>query len=119
MIEKRKHHRVHSPQPLVVVDRKTGKELGRLVDLSVGGLLIKTHAIMQVEDVYQLQIMLPQPLGESKQIEITAEVVWVDTLEENATHCAGFLAIEISDYELERIEHLLNQWIQEETPVAL
>ena len=117
MKERRQHKRIHSPQPLPVLDRMTGEQLGLLVDLSVGGLLIKTKTVMQVDDIYQLQIMLPQPVGQSKNIEFEAEVVRADSSAQEGIYCAGFLAVNISDYELERIEQLLDLWVLEETCV--
>ena len=118
MKERRKHKRIQSPQPLPVLDRTTGKQLGLLVDLSIGGLLIETKTLLQVGSVYQLQIILLQTVSKSK-IELSAEVVWSEAKGQQEIYCAGLLAIEISDYELERIEQLLELWMNTEACVNL
>ncbi|MCH9698670.1 MAG: PilZ domain-containing protein [Gammaproteobacteria bacterium] len=117
MNERRKHKRINSPEPLPVLDRITGDRIGLLVDLSFGGLLLESNTLLQVEETYQLQIILPQAVGKSKKIEFTAEIVWSNTQEPHNTFCAGLQVIEISDYELERIEQLLGLWMLENASV--
>lgn len=117
MNERRKHQRINSPEPVPVLNRTTGERIGLLVDLSFGGLLLESETLLQVEETYQLQIMLPQAVGKSKKIEFTAEIVWAKTQEQHNTYSAGLQVIEISDYELERIEQLLELWVLEHASV--
>ncbi len=117
MKERRKHERINSPQPLLVLDRTTGEQLGLLIDLSIDGLLIETKALMQVGSIYQLKVMLPQAVDRSKNIEFSVEVVWAEAQGQKGVNCAGLFAIDISDYELVSIEQLLDLWVLEETCV--
>ncbi len=110
MVERRKHKRSKSPQLLPVLNKSSGEQLGMLVDLSIGGLLMITMGDVQVNQIYQLQIILPQPAGKSKTIEFSAEVAWADLQQPKETSWAGFQVIDITDYELERIGELIDTW---------
>lgn len=110
MVKRRKHQRIKSPQLLPVVNANSGKQLGMLVDLSFSGLLMITTSDLLIDTIYQIQIVLPQLVGTSKKIEFSAEVAWADSPEENGACWTGFKIINISDYELERIGQLFDQW---------
>ncbi len=110
MAERRKNSRVKSPQLLPVLDANSGEQLGLLGDLSLGGLLMITTNELLIDAIYHLQILLPQPAGASNKIEFSAEVAWSESMEENGACWTGFHIIDISDYEIERIGQLIDQW---------
>jgi c-di-GMP-binding flagellar brake protein YcgR len=110
MVERRKHKRVRSPQLLPIIDVNSNEQLGKLADLSYGGLLMITTSYLPVDNIYQLQIDLPQHVGASNKIEFAAEVAWSESPEANEACWAGFHIIDISDYELEQIGRLIDQW---------
>lgn len=110
MKERRRHKRFKSPLPFEVLDIKTGQQLGKLIDLSVGGLLILTEYILQVNDVFSLKLNIEEPDEDPVYIELSAEVVWSHLFEEKKIRCAGFLINEISYDDLESIEQLLDAW---------
>lgn len=110
MIERRRHKRFKSPLPFKVLDVNTGQQLGTLVDLSVGGFLIMTDYILQVNDVFSLKLNIEEPDEETVYIALSAEVVWSHLFEEKQIRCAGFLISEISYDDLESIEKLLDAW---------
>lgn len=118
MIERRKHKRSKSPQGLPILHAETGEQLGMLVDLSLGGLLMMSMRTMQVNSIHPLQIVLPLSAGESKDILFSAEVAWIDPTNRNGTFWTGFHVIDISEYELERIGQLVDQWALEENRIA-
>ncbi len=110
MIEQRKHRRYISPEPFEIYYRDSGKLLGVLVDLSVGGLLLRADSNLESGTVYQLKIKLKERLLDSNRIHFGAEVVWVNQFKQQGISCAGFLITEISDDDQERIEQLLDAW---------
>ena len=110
MTNRRKHRRYVSPEPFEVYHNESGKLLGLLVDLSVGGLLLRADSCLESGTVYQLKIKLKERLVESRIIRFCAEVVWVNHLKQQGISCAGFLITDISDDDLERIEQLLDAW---------
>ncbi len=119
MVERRKHKRVKSPQLLPVIDVNSKKQLGRLVDLSQGGLLMITTSNLPIDNIYQLQIDLPQHVGALNKIEFSAEVAWSESPEANESCWTGFQIIDISDYELEQIGQLIDQWSHAQTDSAI
>ncbi len=118
MVEKRKHKRSKSPQGLPILHAKTGEQLGMLVDLSLGGLLMMSIKAMEINRTYPLQIILPLSEGESINIRLSAEVAWIDSTNHQGTFWAGFHVIDISEYELERIGQLVDKWALEENSTA-
>ena len=118
MIERRKHKRSRSPQGLPILHANTGEQLGMLMDLSLGGLLMMSMSAMEVNRTYPLRIILPLSDCESKNIRLSAEVAWIDPTNRNGTFWAGFHVIDISEYELERIGQLVDQWALEQNRTA-
>ena len=110
MIERRQHKRFKSPQPFEVINKNTDQQLGTLVDLSAGGLLLNTNSILLVNDIYTLRLIVEEPDEEPINIELSAEVVWSHLFEEENINCAGFLITEITEDDLENIEQLLDSW---------
>lgn len=110
MLNRRKHRRYVSPEPFEVYHSDSGELLGLLVDLSVGGLLLRADTCLESGAVYELKIKLKERLLNSKTIRFSAEIVWANHLKQQGMSCAGFLITEISDDDLERIEQLLDAW---------
>lgn len=110
MINRRQHRRYVSPEPFEVYHNDSGELLGLLVDLSVGGMLLRADSFLESGTVYQLKIKLKERLLDSKIIRFCAEVVWANHFKQQGMSCAGFLITEISDDDLERIEQLLDAW---------
>lgn len=117
MKERRQQERINSPFPLPVLDQMTGEQLGLLIDLSIDGLLIETDTLLEVESIYQLQVMLPETVDQSNNIEFSVKVVWAEARSQKGVFCAGLFATDLSDYALVNIEQMLEFWMLEETCV--
>ena len=114
MIERRKHKRSKSHYPLPVMDRNTGEQLGILIDLSLSGLLMRTMRTVRINSTYPLQIIFPLTIGKSNNIEFSAKIVWIDSLEQKGLY-AGLSFIDVSDDALDRIRQLVDLWSLEGT----
>lgn len=59
-----------------VHDADSGEFLGRIGDISQGGLLVYGPQRLPVERLYQLRIDLPQDHGQARSVTLPAKAVW-------------------------------------------
>lgn len=114
MPERRKYKRSKSPQLLTVIDVYTDQQIGTLVDLSLGGMLMMAMQPIPLHRVFQVQIRLPEKILGSDVIEFGAESVWGDPPEQLGTCWAGLHIIDISDDNKALVENLVERWSQQD-----
>jgi hypothetical protein len=59
-----------------VFDRKNGKMLGYLADMTIEGVMVISEDTIQTEDVYRLRIDLPEDLYGKAYLNLEARSVW-------------------------------------------
>ncbi len=90
MAEKRRQKRRHLVYYLEVFDRKSGKPLGRLADLSAEGLLLLTEKELAPGKKLDLDVRVPQVPGlQSEKLHLKAVVRWSGHDKNPALRCAG------------------------------
>lgn len=109
---RRKHPRYPLDKHVHVVDRQTGKSLGRIVNVSQGGMMLVDSAALQEERIYQLVIELdPGVIGNTDTctIELGVDCLWNSpaATEKAAVYWSGCEIIDISDNNLELLERLI------------
>jgi c-di-GMP-binding flagellar brake protein YcgR len=114
MPERRKYKRSRSPQLLTVIDVYTDQQIGTLVDLSLGGILMMAMQPIPLHRVFQVQVKLPERILGSNVIEFGAESVWGDPPEQLGTCWAGLHIIDISDENKALVENLVERWSQQD-----
>ncbi|MEE9345705.1 MAG: PilZ domain-containing protein [Methylococcales bacterium] len=114
MPERRKYKRSRSPQLLTVIDVYTDQQIGTLVDLSLGGILMMAMQPIPLHRVFQVQVKLPEKILGSNVIEFGAESVWGDPPEQLGTCWAGLHIIDISDDNKALVENLVERWSQQD-----
>lgn len=72
----RRHTRRRVGVVLRVFERKTGMNIGRLVNISQEGLKISSKEALAVGRRYELGMILPEPLEGSNTLKFDARVVW-------------------------------------------
>ncbi|MEE9412757.1 MAG: PilZ domain-containing protein [Methylococcales bacterium] len=114
MPERRQYKRSRSPQLLTVIDIYADQQIGTLVDLSLGGILMMAMQPIPLHRVFQLQVKLPEKILGSDTIEFGAESVWGDPPEQMGTCWSGFHIIDISEENKALVTELVERWSQED-----
>lgn len=77
--EHRRYKRRAVPQAIEVVDTMTDRVVGRLGNLSAGGMMLIGATRMVDEALYQLRFNLPDGNGRLRPIQVGAQMLWSDT----------------------------------------
>jgi hypothetical protein len=104
--ENRSHDRVEVSEVIRVIDRQTGAELGRLVNISEEGFMLLGSQPVAENSILQLSLEFESGTDTASSILIGVESLWCHASSDQAQYWAGFYIIDISDEDLERIRHL-------------
>lgn len=110
MSEKRKTPRKIAQEVLEVMDRYTNTKLGSLVNISAEGLMIISSEPFSAGAIYQLDLMLPNPIKNRRKISFGAEVVWSAKATQPGSHWSGFRIIDASEDDVLCIDELIIDW---------
>lgn len=108
MDERRKDQRKQTEHFLGVYHRETEEFIGRLVDLSVTGMMIRAVQNIDVNCLYEFRIVLPTFVGGRDYLELDAMCVWlIHSTKSFGKLDVGFMFTEISPEEAGSIQLLL------------
>ena len=96
-MERRKYPRKSVGLALAVHHPDCGHSIGRLIDISLSGLMLLSLVDVPINRVYQLALELPEELGCGKWIGFGAESLWSESSMEPTRQWVGFHIIDISD----------------------
>lgn len=113
--ERRREPRKTMFQELVVFDRGTGGNVGRLMNLSSGGFKLLLRRDVAPGEQLQLGMVLPDQIGGVNTMSFNARVVWSEALENSGTddyggYHAGFQFLDLSENNREIIEILMERY---------
>lgn len=97
MHEKRKVDRWPVVGVLEVFDVHSERQLGRVVDITLEGLMISSESPVTVNQIFQLLIPLPEPLEGCNEIRLGVESLWSRESDDGTCFWTGFHVICISD----------------------
>ena len=104
--ESRGHDRVEVSEVIHVIDRQTGAELGRLVNISEEGFMLLGSQPIDENSIFQLSLEFDTGTNEASPILIGVENLWCHSSSDQTQYWAGFYIIDISDEDLESVRHL-------------
>jgi hypothetical protein len=110
-----RENRQHQRRPLYfyleVLDRETGKEIGRLVDIHVAGLLLVSETRHPSGQEFQLRVLVndPQITSLHGELDVTAIVRWSKPDVNPAYFITGMQFGEISDQQEKIIDTLITR----------
>jgi len=104
--EMRGHSRVEVSEVIRVIDRQTGSELGRLVNISEEGFMLLGSQPVSEDSILQLSLKFASGTNAASPILIGAESLWCHASNDQTQYWAGFYIIDISDEDLVRVRHL-------------
>ena len=108
MDERRKDPRKQTEHFLGVYHRETEEFIGRLVDLSVKGMMIRAVQNIDVNSIYEFRIVLPTFVAGRDYLELDAKCVWSSNSTKSFGKLdVGFMYTDISSEEVESIQCLL------------
>lgn len=108
--ERRRQPRKRMFHELVVFDRSTGGNVGRLMNLSPGGFKLLLRRDLAPSERLQLGMVLPDRMGGVNTMSFTARVVWSEALEEPGEYHAGFQFLDLSDVNRDIVEILMERY---------
>jgi len=105
--EKRRRVRVALPDPLRVLDVRTQRLLGTVININVDGILLLSKVLITVNVEFDLSLELREIIDGSKSIHFRAKSVWFDSALKTPDQCwTGFSITNIAQSDSSRIETL-------------
>jgi len=92
-----------------VYDRNTDQHLGRLVNIHSEGLMVMGTGGLQADHVYQLDLLLPEPLEGLAHLHLGVDCLWSKVVDVSATYWSGCQVIDLSDVARRQISLLVEQ----------
>ena len=111
MRERRRAPRRHTPHRLNVVAADSDTVLGRLVDITPGGLMLVAPRTWPEGDPLQVRIPLPTVINGRVELELEIESVWQAPDDNPRFHRTGFRFVAIGGedaYIIETVMHRLH-----------
>jgi len=109
MEERRRKTRRRPGINVGVYDKVTGERVGRLMDISIEGIMLAGGRSMKINTVYEFRITLPVSIYGKREIAFNAVCLWCDEVELTSTYRAGFQLQESSP----ELRELIDLWMQD------
>ncbi len=113
MFERRHHKRTELAHHLVIFSHDAQTPFGQLLNLTPGGMMIRTEAHVTARKAYKLLIKLPRKWRNARQIHFEAKCIWCkrdDTDEQG--YRSGFQLTNLKDKDFESILALLHNFVR-------
>lgn len=111
MQKQRNRPRKNTPHSVKVLDQKTGKNLGRVVDVTADGVMLVVPDSIEVGKHFDFRIILPRIVEGKMDIEVTAEAVWCKQDTNPKFFKVGFRFVNLpgnDGFTLEDVMHRMN-----------
>ena len=74
--EARQNHRHQAKDYYLVIDRRSGEIIGRLLDISMAGFRMVSDVALEANTPLEFQLSLPHSIAEVREIPLEATVRW-------------------------------------------
>ena len=108
--EMRKNRRRHTIFYTEVVDKNSGRQVGRLADINTSGVLLTTEDRIENDQYFTLEVILPEEMEGHNRISFEAKSVWCDKDVNPDHYITGFEIEEISYRDKQLIVGFINQY---------
>lgn len=107
----RRHTRRRISAVIRLFDRTTGMNLGRLLNISMDGFKLGTRESLVVGRVYEISMILPEPLAGSNTLSFDAEPVWVRPAEDApGEYKVGFRIVSLGANDTKVLAHMVEKY---------
>jgi len=94
-------------QFLTVYDEDKFVLLGRITDLSIGGICVISENSIQLGNIVKLAIEIPQTNGETETLWVPCESVWQNVDKKNDLYKIGFRFIGLSPSNFKQLQKFI------------
>ncbi|QRY81446.1 PilZ domain-containing protein [Pseudomonas sp. PDNC002] len=108
MGERRQHNRQQTGLTVEVLDRHSGRNLGRLADLSSEGFMLCGVDVPEADSVWDCRLVPMPPLDEIAEIHLGADCLWSRGGIDGQLGWAGFHIIDLAEDQADALERLLS-----------
>jgi hypothetical protein len=109
-VEQRHFQRKRLAEPIGVIDSRSGKEIGQLLDLSQAGFMLAAPVELELNHAYRLQLPLFTDLnGGDVPIELVADALWCEASSSGRQYWHGFQIKAITAEGREYLMYFLQQ----------
>jgi len=105
--DRRRAQRRHLIHYLGAVDGETGELIGRVVNISSGGVMVVSGQAIETEGLFRLRLVLPVDIAGSGEIPFDARSVWCSRNERTQLHDTGFELLDVTQKDIRAIESLI------------
>ncbi len=104
---KRSHTRRRMNKFLRLTDRRTGHVLGRVMDMTIGGMMVVSAEGIKNNESLSLTLILPGDFDDATVVNFDACVVWTKKSGYSSNYASGMKITNISDSDANLINKLL------------
>lgn len=108
--EGRRFSRKKMFREMVLFDRGTGLNIGRLLNISVDGFKLFTRQALEQDTVFQLSMVLPEQIFGVNTLSFNARNVWSEEQDADGEYHAGFQFVDLSDTHRNIIKALMEKY---------
>lgn len=108
--ELRRHTRKKLLRELVMFDRTTGGNIGRLINISVDGFKLSTRQSIEPGTRFSLSMVLPEQLQGVTTLSLEGRCVWSQEQDRQNEYHTGFQIVEISELHRSVLELMMEKF---------
>ena len=112
---KRKHARRRTSDYYLVTNRKSGDVVGRLVNISLGGVMILTDGPVAIDQPYELKVALPEDELDRDELQFEARSIWSRHNELADWWESGFEITDLSPEDMDALQALTRRLMARES----
>jgi|GEM_PF-3235198 len=114
-LDENDYHRIHAAvekmsREMVVFNRETGGNVGRLLNISVDGFKLFLRSPLEERQDLALGMVLPEPIEGINTLSFDARTIWCEEQERPGEYHAGFQFMELSEANRSIIEALIERF---------
>jgi len=94
---RREHRRRNTPHLSMVFDADTDQVLGRLVDITSGGMMLVVNSAIERYKEFHVRIVLPTMVSDRTNLELRARAAWCKKDDNPDYYKAGFEFLDIRE----------------------
>jgi CheY-like chemotaxis protein len=108
--ELRRHTRKKLVREMVMFDRTTGGNVGRLINISLDGFKLSTRQSIEPGTRFSLSMVLPEQLQGVTTLSLEGRCVWNQEQDRQNEYHAGFQIVEISELHRSVLEMMMEKF---------
>ena len=110
-LREERHHLIHYLQ---IFDRNSGREIGNLVNINAGGVMIVSGEPLEVGKSYPLRMEFPEELMGKTRLDFDADVRWVKQDARFGLVANGLSSINIPAEDIEVLKYVISFYKDDE-----